>query len=209
MPKEKTLKTEIIQVGSRLYKSGLAQVKSGNISARLGKNHILITATGTCLGSLKPADIVKINLNTGETKGDKPPSSELPLHSLIYKHFPHSTVIHCHPPLINGYFAVNPALKVLTLETKLYLKCVPVVKQSTVTVTRPGPVISALKRSSLVVLKNHGVVVIAYDFTQGLLLIESLEQAVRVAACARLFNKRRFDKLDKALKLYLSHGHNH
>ncbi len=200
MDKEQILKEEIIQVGKRLYQSGLCVAKSGNLSARLDADNILITATGTFLGDLKPVDIVKVNLNNSECHSGQKPSSELPLHSLIYKNFPIQTIIHCHPPLINGYFAVCDSLKALTFETKFYLGDVPVVPQETPTVTKPDLVIAALKGNNQVVLKNHGTVTIADKFSDGLSLIEALEEAIRVAAIARLFDKQVLDDLDASLK---------
>ncbi len=61
---EKNIRHEIVNVGKRLYGVGLCVAKSGNISARLDADNILITATGTFLGDLKEEDIVKVNLNT-------------------------------------------------------------------------------------------------------------------------------------------------
>ncbi len=197
---EKLLKDEIIKIGKRIYREGLAVAKSGNISCRLDDTHILITATGTFLGDLKQKEIAKVNLATQKSDSDKKPSSELPLHSLIYKNFPRKTVIHCHPPLINAYFAVASSLKALTFEAKFYLGEVPVVAQDTATVTKPESVVKALKSNNLVVLKSHGVVAIADKFEDSLALIEALEEAVRVAAVARLFQKDILDELDKPLK---------
>jgi L-fuculose-phosphate aldolase len=198
--KEQILKEEIIKVGKRLYHTGLAVAKSGNLSCRLDSQTILVTATGTFLGDLKEGDIVKVDLNTGKSESGKNPSSELPLHSLVYKNFSAEVVLHCHPPLINGYFALNNSLKALTFETKFYLGDVPVVAQETPTVTDPGAVIAALKNNSLVILKNHGTVAIGGKFEDALNLIEALEEAVRSAAIGRLFNKEAFDELDSALK---------
>jgi len=197
---EKELKAEIIKVGKRLYEAGLAVASSGNISARLDEDNVLITASGTHLGELKDDDIVKVSLATGQCQAAKKPSSELPLHKLIYKNFPHKNVIHCHPPLINGYFAVSGSLKALTFETKFYLGEVPIVKQDTPTVTEPQLVIDALKVNNLAVLKNHGAVAAGERFDDSLALIEALEEAVRTAAIARLFNKDALDDLDKPLK---------
>ncbi|MCX5710906.1 MAG: class II aldolase/adducin family protein [Candidatus Omnitrophica bacterium] len=197
---EKELKIEIIKVGKRLYQAGLAVAKSGNLSCRLDRENILITATGTFLGDLKEDDIVKVDLNTNKSEGGKNPSSELPLHTLVYKNFPAKVVLHCHPPLINGYFALNNSLKALTFETKFYLGDVPVVAQETPTVTNPEAVINALKSNSLVVLKNHGTVAIGGKFEEALSLTEALEEAVRSAAIGRLFNKEAFDELEGALK---------
>jgi len=204
--KVRNIKKEIIKVGARLYQANLAVAKSGNISARLDEKHILITATGTSLGNLRNQDIVKVNLETGAPCGTINPSSELPLHSLVYKNFKAKTVIHCHPPLINGYFAVTDDLKALTFETKFYLGNVPVVPQETPTVTKPEAVIVALKTNNLVVLKNHGTVAIADKFQDGLNITEALEEAVRSAAVARLFKKDLLDDLDKATKEDLNKG---
>lgn len=198
--KEKNTAVEIINTGRRLYQVGLCVAKSGNISAKLDSENILITATGTFLGDLKDEDIVKVDLNTLNSDAIKKPSSELALHSLVYKNFPAKVVVHAHPPLINGYFALNKSLKALTFETKFYLGEVPVVEQDTPTVTKPQAVIEALKTNNLVVLKNHGVISMGEKFEDALSLIEALEEAVRVAAVARLFNKEAFDELDSALK---------
>jgi len=197
---EQELKLEIMQVGKRLYAAGLAVAKSGNLSARLDSENILITASGTALGRLKEDDIVKINLAGGKSETGPSTSSELPLHSLVYKNFPAKVVIHCHPPLINGYFAVAKALKAMSFETKFYLGDIPVIPQETPTVTDPTPVIAALKTNNLVILKNHGTVTIADKFEEALNITEALEEAVKSAAVARLFDKNILDDLDLALK---------
>lgn len=197
---ERELRLEIIQVGRRLYQAGLAVAKSGNLSAKLDAENILITATGAFLGQLNDSDIVKVNLVSGKQVGEIKPSSELPLHSLVYKNFPAKVVIHCHPPLINGYFAVAKTLKALSFETKFYLGDIPVIPQETPTVTLPEPVIAALKINNLVVLKNHGTVAIADKFQDALAITEALEEAIKSAAIARLVDKDALDDLDTALK---------
>lgn len=197
---ENNLKSEIIKVGKRLYQSGLAVARSGNVSCRLDNQTILITATGTYLGELCESDIVKVDLESGRSLEEKKPSSELSLHSLIYKNFPAQVVIHCHPPLINAYFAAHQSVKALTFETKFYLGKVPVVPQETPTVTDPGPVIAALQSNNLVVLKNHGTVATGAAFADTLAITEALEEAVKTAVVARLFNKEILDDLEVALK---------
>ena len=152
------------------------------------------------LGSLTHDDMIKVDLTKDADIKNARLTSEFPLHSLIYKNFPHKVIIHCHPTLINAYFAVCPELKALTFETKLYLGNIPVVEQDTPAITKLEPVIEALKISNLVVIKNHGVVAVADKFSDALYLIEALEEAVKIAAVARLFKKEILDDLDKALK---------
>jgi L-fuculose-phosphate aldolase len=197
---ERELRLEIIKVGKSLYDARLAVAKSGNLSVKLDAENILITATGTFLGQLKESDIVKVNLVSSKLVGEIKPSSELPLHALVYKNFSAKVVIHCHPPLINGYFAVAKNLKAMSFETKFYLGDIPVIPQETPTVTAPELVIAALKTNNLVVLKNHGTVAIADKFQDALSITEALEEAVKSAALGRLFDKDILDDLDVALR---------
>ncbi len=200
--KEKALKDEIIKIGKRLSDLRLVVARAGNLSTRIDENNILVTATGTSLGNLNYSDILKVDLSSAV----KPEglTSEFPLHSLVYKNFPHQVIIHCHPTLINAYFAIYPEIKAFTFETKLYLGNIPVVEQETPAITKPELVINALKVNNLVVIKNHGVVAVGDKFSDCLYLIESLEEAVKTAAVARLFKKEILDDLDKELKTNLS-----
>lgn len=198
--REKSLKDEIINIGKKLYELRLVVAHSGNLSARIDDNNILITVTGTSLGNLTGEDIIKVDLGNEEGAKNKKVTTEFPLHSLIFKNFPHKVIIHCHPTLINAYFAIYSDLKALTFETKLYLGNIPVVEQETPSITKPQLVTGALKINNLVVVKNHGVVSIADKFSDALYLIESLEEAVKLAAVARLYKKDILDDLDKDLK---------
>ena len=139
--KEKSLRDEITAVGKKLYDLRLIVGKSGNLSARLDENNILVTATGASLGSLSHDDIIKVDLKDEESLKNKRLTTEFPLHRLVYENFPHKTIIHCHPTLINAYFAVCPELKTLTFESKLYLGNIPVVKQDTPAITKPQLII--------------------------------------------------------------------
>lgn len=197
--KEALLREQIIQTGKALYDLRLVTARSGNLSARIAGNVILITATGTSLGSLNPQDIIRVDLDSPADKQNRRLSTEFPLHSLIYANFANQAVIHCHPPLINAYFAVCAGLKTLTFEAKFYLGDVPVIEQDTPSITRPELVVAGLKGNNLAVIKNHGVAAIGDDFRSALYLIETLEEAVRVNAVARLFNKEAWDSLDRQL----------
>jgi L-fuculose-phosphate aldolase len=197
---EKQSAEKIIGIGRRLYKRNLAVAASGNISLKLSDKNILITGAQAQLSDLKMSDIVKVNITNNQTDGGKIPSSELPLHNLVYKNFKAKAVLHCHPPLINGYFAVNQKLKALTFETRFYLGDIPVVKQDTPTVTKPQEVIEALKRSNIVVLKNHGVIAIADNFLKALALVEALEEAVKSAVVAEIFKREKAAGLNPEIK---------
>jgi L-fuculose-phosphate aldolase len=197
--KDKKLKEKIIIIGKKLHQARLLAATSGNLSARIDQDNILITSTGSSLGNLSFEDIIKVNLAKEDTNS-KSLTTEFPLHKLIYEHLPAKTVIHCHPPLTNGYFSVSSKLKNLTFESKLYLGDVPVINQETPSITKPESVVEALKTNNLAVIKNHGVVALGDDFKHSFDLIETLEEAVKITSIARLFDKNILDDLDKALK---------
>ena len=177
--KEKSLRDDIITIGKKLYDLHLVVGRSGNLSARIDENNILVTATGSSLGSLTSDDIIKVDLKSDEGLKNKRLTTEFPLHRQVYEKFPYKAIIHCHPTLINAYFAVCPELKTLTFESKLYLGNIPIVEQDTPAITKPELVIEALKASNLVIVKNHGVVSVADKFSDCLYMIETLEEAVR------------------------------
>ena len=204
--RERTLRKELIETGRRLYQRRLVAARSGNLSCRLNSEAVFITSTGSSLGELRNSDIIKANISRPEGVRNPKLSSEFPLHRLIHQRIGPEAVIHCHPPLVNAYFAVCPSLEILTFETKLYLGSVPLVNQDTPAITELEPVMEGLKLSNIVAIKNHGVVALGKSFTEALHLIEMLEEAVRVAAVARLFKKEKTDQLDQGLKEALKEG---
>lgn len=71
----------------------------GNLSLRFGNDNMLITPSGRPYVGLTGADIVRVNIETGEWEGDILPSTEKELHRLIYQAFPEARVIiHTHAP---------------------------------------------------------------------------------------------------------------
>jgi len=179
----------IIQIGRLLWEKDLTAATSGNISLKIGKDKLLITAHNSCLGWLTEKEIIVMNLE-GESHQDKEPTTEKPLHLAIHKRFKHAAVIHAHPPYINGYFAVQDKLENLTFESRLILGDVPCVKQETPSVTDVNSVLKALENSNIVVLKNHGAVAIGDSLSDTFFLIQLLEEAIKVNVVAKFYSNK-------------------
>jgi len=175
------LKNKIIETGKLLWDKGLAFGFNGNISARIDADTILITATGTCLGFLKPEDVLTLRLSTGEVVGEGRASTEKFMHTEVYKNFPEiKAVVHTHSTYTNGYFLSNDSLEPKTFEAKFYLGNVKAIPQSTPSVTAMEPVVKELKASNIVVLRNHGVVAMGPDLFYAFVLIQELEEQTKV-----------------------------
>jgi len=173
------LKHKIITTGKLLWDKGLVFGFNGNISCRLDTDTVLITATGACLGFLKQADIVTITA-AGEVIGGLA-SSERLMHTAIYKALPKvQCVVHTHTTYTNGFFLSNDRFTPKTFEAQFYLGEVKAIAQTTPSVTDPAPVVEVLKMNNIVVLKNHGVVAVGDDLLNAFVLIQELEEQVKM-----------------------------
>ena len=178
---------EIIRIGKWIWEKDLSGGASGNLSMRVDEKTILITGRGTCLGALKAEDVCTVRMN-GEplTKGFVPSSEKL-FHTSVYQYLDAKAVVHVHPTFCNGYFAAHDRIAFDTFETRLVLGDVPVIDQKTPTITDIMPVIEALKNSNIVVLKHHGVVAVGQTLEDAFFLVQTLEEAVKIACIKDLY----------------------
>ena len=187
--KIKSLKNNILAIGRLLWEKELVSGLNGNMSARVDQETLLLTAHDTCLGLLQEEDVLALQpdgqlLDKGEI------STENLLHREIYKNFPNTqAVIHTHTSYTNAFFLENKKFIPQIFESKFYLGEVEAVEQSTPSVTEALPVIEALRKNNIVVLRRHGVVAMGEDMFDCFLLIQALEDAVKIDAISRLYKK--------------------
>ncbi len=185
--KIKAIKKDIIAIGRLLWESGLASGLNGNISARIDDGKFLVTANKTCLGLLQEKDILLVDLD-GAVLGPGTVSTEKLMHTEIYRHFDEGrAVIHTHTVFTNAYFLENDSFCPRTFEAKFLLGEVKAIRQNTPNVTDTQPVLAALKENNIVVLKQHGAVAMGKELFDSFLLIQGLEEAIKVDAISRLY----------------------
>ncbi|MBZ0166708.1 MAG: class II aldolase/adducin family protein [Candidatus Omnitrophica bacterium] len=183
------LKQQIISSGKLLWDKSLVGGLNGNISARVDASTILLTATGTCLGMLTPGQVLQMRLD-GTMIDDGHVSTEKLLHTEIYKNFPEAeAVVHTHTTYTNAFFLGHERLSPRIFESRIYLGEVAGIVQQTPAVTDAGPVIEALKKNNIVVLRNHGVVAMGKSHFDCFLLIQALEEAAHIDILSRLYEK--------------------
>ena len=185
----KTLKTNIISIGRLLWEKDLATGLNGNVSVRVDQETILLTAHGTCLGLLTEHDILLLKLN-GELLEQGKVSTEKLLHTEIYKNFSAAkAVLHSHTTYTNAFFLRNEIFEPSTFEAQFTLGKVQSIVQETPSVTDAAAIIEHLKNNNIVVLKNHGVVAMGENLFDCFLLIQGLEEQVKIDAISRLYVK--------------------
>lgn len=180
---------QIIETGKWIWDKDLTAGLSGNISILESGEKVLITGHAACLGMLNRSDIGAIDLNGKPFDRNFAPSSEVAFHTAVYRNCIAAAVVHVHPVFSNGYFAVNDRIEFDTFETRLTLGDVPVIDQKTPAIVDISPVIEALKKSNIIVLKHHGVVAIGETLRDAFFLIQTLEEAVKISCIKGLYSK--------------------
>ena len=94
---EQEARRAVIDAGHRLLKAGLVARTWGNISARISDSAFLITPSGRAYDTLRPEDLVIVDMNDLTYEGSRKPSSEKGIHADAYRlrpdiHF----IIHTH-----------------------------------------------------------------------------------------------------------------
>lgn len=186
-------KNQIVDVGKLLYSKDLTCATSGNISVRT-ENGILITASGTALGFLKPDEIVLIDYD-GKVIAGKRPSCEKMLHVEIYKQRPDvNAIIHTHPVNLTSFAACHEPLNAPVMsENILYFEDIPVApyampsSQELVYYTA-----EYLKNRDVVLMANHGAVAVAENLEKAFLKMETAEYYAKVMINTKILGNPKY-----------------
>ena len=91
------LRGEVARTAKLLIASGLVTGTSGNVSARTPEGDVLMTPSGIDYDALEPGDVVLVDVDGGLIEGSLEPSSEIPMHTGIYRARPEvEGVVHTH-----------------------------------------------------------------------------------------------------------------
>ena len=112
---EHELRREMVRVGRLMWERGYVAATDGNLSARLGSNRLLVTASGLSKGFLSDDDLIVIGLDGEPVSAyrarGKRPSSEISMHLEVYRQRPDvNAVVHAHPPLATAFSIAGVSL---------------------------------------------------------------------------------------------------
>jgi 3-dehydro-4-phosphotetronate decarboxylase len=173
--------------GHYMLANDLAWGNAGNLSARLGPERYLITASGTRLGELKDDDFVECSFD-GSISGDRKPSKETPMHRAIYQQrLEIGAVLHASPFYSTLVACAEIALPAdLFVEDMYYLERVAHVEYFHPGSRELGEAVGAKARqANSLLLDNHGVLVYDTSIQEALMGLHTLEAVCRMAITAR------------------------
>lgn len=103
------LKQEVYDANMRLPELDLVTFTWGNVSGiDRDKGLFVIKPSGVEYSSMKPSDMVVVNLQGEVVEGNMNPSSDTPTHTVLYNEFPEiGGIVHTHSPWAVSFASAN------------------------------------------------------------------------------------------------------
>lgn len=185
------LRGQLAHAGAAAVRAGLVIGSGGNLSARApGSDECWITAAGSWLERLAPAEFSLISIPEGKLRDGHPhPTSEWRLHTESYLRRPDvNAIIHLHPQTSVLLTALGYDISLITTDHAYYLREV-----ATVSFDPPGSTELAVAAAEAVaggvnalVLGHHGCSVLADSVELAHKRVVNLEEAARMTYAALL-----------------------
>ena len=172
--------SSLIRIGKAVVDRGLVVGSGGNLSMLMksGKE-FLITRTGSELDQLDESSFALMDLDGNLATGSAKPSSEYRVHLESYRARKDiNTCIHLHPQASVLTAALDLPIRFLTIDHVYYVRKVtrvPWIRSGTQEIADATAV--AAKDANIIILENHGCVVLAPSVQLGFARVLNLEEA--------------------------------
>jgi L-fuculose-phosphate aldolase len=178
---EEAAREAVRAAGVKLVGEGLVAGTWGNVSLRFSPTEMAITPSGFDYLAMRAADVVIVDLGTGEVRGGTP-STEKKLHSEIYRSRPEvGAVIHTHSMSASTVAAarreVPPILDDLAQIVGPSLRVAEYALPGTGRMGRT--VLRALRGRMAALMANHGAVALGRSMEEALLCARIVEKGCR------------------------------
>ena len=188
MQKEREL---VIEYCLRMLEDGLTVGTSGNVSVRAGEN-IAITPSGVDYEALVPQDICIITLDGKHVDGPDNPSSEVPMHTVVYRFTDALAVVHTHPvyaTVVGTLLEEVPQIHYMLALLGGPVRVAPYAQFGTEKLARNC--IVAMKDRYGVLLQNHGATTYGEDLAKAYSRSVYLEWLCRIYCEAKALGEPR------------------
>ena len=189
----KQLKERVCNANLTLKKSNLITLTWGNVSAKDEESGlIIIKPSGVSYDTMKPEDMVVVDLDGNTVEGTYLPSSDLPTHLYLYKQFPSlGGIVHTHSTFATAFAQSGKEIVAYgTTHADAFYGSIPCTRDLTEAEIseayewNTGKVIAEAVRDFIAVpgmiVKNHGV------FTWGETAEKAVENAITLEEVAKM-----------------------
>jgi L-fuculose-phosphate aldolase len=189
MSTESSLRSDIVEVGRRMYARGYTASNDGNISVRLAPDRLLMTPKGVAKGFMSADMMCVTDLDGRKLQGDRDPSSEMLMHLEVYRQRPDvQAVVHAHPPTATGFAVAGiPLTRAVLAEVLTTLGSIPIAEYATPSTSElPAAVRKYIKAHDGMLLANHGALTVGTDLFAAYFKMETIEHFAKISLVARL-----------------------
>jgi len=189
MASERQHRLGIVKFGQQLHRNGFVAATDGNLSVRLDERRLLVTPTCMSKGSMRPADMVIVDMEGKRLAGRRHVSSEIGMHLLIYRLRPDVRgIVHAHPPTATGFAASGFELsRPLVCEVIVGLGSIPLARYGTPGTTELTEALEPLVPGhDAILMANHGVVTFGSSLEDAFMKMETVEHFARIALVAHV-----------------------
>lgn len=186
------LREQVVFYGNQMVECGLTMHTGGNLSARdRDTGYIAIKPSAVPYSLLRPEDIPIIDLDGNVVDGSKMPSSEWPMHTLIYREYPRTCgVVHCHSLYATAAGAAGVEIPLISHELCMYCTSPVRIAPFAVPGTRAlgESAVAALgKDNNGALLQNHGPIAMGATLWHAFDAACAVEQAAKIYYIAGSF----------------------
>ena len=147
--------------------ANLIRLSAGNISTRTEDGLVTITASGVAYRNMTIQDISIVDLDGKVIDGHKP-SSELPMHNVIYYNFPDvGSIYHTHSPYAITFAMLGEEIPRANLELMVCGAPIPVAPWACPGTAKAGEVTVEIMKQrpelKVLLLRKHGLVAVGMD----------------------------------------------
>jgi len=200
------LRSDIVEVGRRLWTRGFVASNDGNISVRIGPDRLLMTPASVSKGFMAPEMMVVTDLDGTLVSGapGRKPSSEALMHLVAYRERPDvGAVVHAHPPLSTGFAVAGiPLDRAVLAEVVTTLGSIPIADYGTPSTPELAAAVAPyVKVHDGLLLANHGALALGKDLFAAYYKMETIEHFARISLVARLLGRERLLSREEVLRL--------
>lgn len=183
------LRAEVIRYARKMYDSRLVQATQGNLSARDPVSGLIcITPSGIDYHVLTPEDVLVVDENNTIIEGQRRPSVETPLHTLLLRRRRDiHCVMHTHSPYATAFGVTYQTFPLVLAEAALCLgDKVPIAPYRMSGTPEFAELIAdTLGSYSAIIWGNHGAMVVGINLALAYSTAHALEDNAKVYAIAR------------------------
>jgi L-fuculose-phosphate aldolase len=183
------VKQLVLDTAKEMYRKGLVEGTSGNVSARMPDGSVCVTPSSVPYESMSLDDLVVVDLDANVVEGHRSPTSEKDLHLACYRAFDEvGGVIHSHPIYGSMFASARQPVPAAIEEFVVFVGGdVPVCDYTlTGTADLGKEAVRNLEQTSAALLASHGMISIGPTPTEALHVALVVERTAQIVHGARL-----------------------